>query len=59
MVAKGACDLYVEMGLHAWDMAAGNVIVKEAGGVIVDPAGIFIFGSFKFKNLFVKFVYRL
>ncbi|XP_050531062.1 inositol monophosphatase 1-like [Daktulosphaira vitifoliae] len=39
MVAKGACDLYVEMGLHAWDMAAGNIIVKEAGGVIIDPAG--------------------
>ncbi|XP_050422664.1 inositol monophosphatase 1-like [Adelges cooleyi] len=46
MVAKGACDLYVEMGLHAWDMAAGNIIVREAGGVVIDPAG----GEFQLMN---------
>ncbi|XP_050438764.1 inositol monophosphatase 1-like [Adelges cooleyi] len=39
MVAKGASDLYVEMGIHAWDIAAGDIIVREAGGVVIDPAG--------------------
>jgi len=29
----------VEMGLHAWDMAAGDIIVREAGGTVIDPAG--------------------
>lgn len=38
-VARGAIDLYVEMGLHAWDMAAGDIIVREAGGTVIDPAG--------------------
>lgn len=38
-VARGAIDLYLEMGIHAWDMAAGYIIVKEAGGVVIDPAG--------------------
>lgn len=38
-VARGAIDLYVEMGLHAWDMAAGDIIVREAGGIVIDPAG--------------------
>ncbi|NP_001313593.1 inositol monophosphatase 1-like [Acyrthosiphon pisum] len=38
-VARGAIDLYVEMGFHAWDMAAGDIIVREAGGTVIDPAG--------------------
>jgi myo-inositol-1(or 4)-monophosphatase len=38
-VARGAIDLYMEMGIHAWDMAAGYIIVKEAGGTVIDPAG--------------------
>jgi len=38
-VARGAIDLYVEMGIHAWDMAAGDIIVREAGGTVMDPAG--------------------
>lgn len=38
-VARGAIDVYMEMGIHAWDMAAGEVIVKEAGGYILDPSG--------------------
>jgi len=29
----------MEMGLHAWDMAAGDIIVREAGGTVIDPAG--------------------
>ena len=31
-VAAGRLDAYWEMKLHAWDVAAGNLIVEEAGG---------------------------
>lgn len=40
-VAQGVLDAYVEYGLHAWDVAAAGIIVKEAGGVLQDPTGIF------------------
>lgn len=33
-VAAGRLDAYYERGLHPWDMAAGCVIVSEAGGVV-------------------------
>ena len=26
-------------GIHCWDMAAGALIVSEAGGVVMDPSG--------------------
>ncbi|CAB3407036.1 unnamed protein product [Caenorhabditis bovis] len=39
MVAQGSCDGYVEYGIHAWDVAAPGVIVKEAGGALIDPTG--------------------
>jgi fructose-1,6-bisphosphatase/inositol monophosphatase family enzyme len=39
MVAMGASDAYIEFGIHAWDIAAGDLIVREAGGVVIDPAG--------------------
>ena len=32
-VAAGRCDAYVEPKLQAWDIAAGQLIVSEAGGV--------------------------
>lgn len=35
-VASGSIDLYWEGGCWAWDVCAGWVILKEAGGVIVD-----------------------
>lgn len=38
-VAMGCADANYEMGLHAWDMAAGDLIVREAGGVVIDPSG--------------------
>ncbi|KAH7728652.1 Inositol-1 [Aphelenchoides avenae] len=38
-VAQGSIDAYVEYGLHSWDIAAAAVIVKEAGGVLMDPTG--------------------
>lgn len=31
-VAAGRLDAYYERGLHPWDMAAGSLIVAEAGG---------------------------
>ena len=30
-VARGACDLYFEYGLHIWDIAAASLIAREAG----------------------------
>ncbi len=33
-VAEGSCDAYAESGIHAWDLAAGWIIVEEAGGVV-------------------------
>ena len=33
-VGGGSADAYFHSGFHCWDMAAGIVIVKEAGGVV-------------------------
>lgn len=38
-VAAGRVDGFWEFGLHAWDMAAGAVLVREAGGVVTDFGG--------------------
>jgi myo-inositol-1(or 4)-monophosphatase len=38
-VAAGRYDGYWEKGLKAWDMAAGELLVKEAGGLVTDYAG--------------------
>lgn len=38
-VAAGRFDAFWENGLSPWDVAAGSLIVKEAGGVIVSLAG--------------------
>jgi myo-inositol-1(or 4)-monophosphatase len=38
-VACGRFDAYWEQSLNAWDMAAGVVIVEEAGGVVTDTLG--------------------
>jgi myo-inositol-1(or 4)-monophosphatase len=39
MVARGWFDGYWERGLQAWDLAAGAVIVAEAGGRVTDTRG--------------------
>lgn len=39
MVALGGSDCNYEFGIHVWDIAAGDLIVREAGGVTMDPAG--------------------
>jgi myo-inositol-1(or 4)-monophosphatase len=33
-VAAGRCDGYFEKGLKAWDIAAGSLLVTEAGGIV-------------------------
>lgn len=37
--ASGQIDAYWEFGLKPWDVAAGSLIVKEAGGIVTDPKG--------------------
>lgn len=37
LVAQGYADAYCEFGCHAWEIAAAIPIVKEAGGVVIDP----------------------
>jgi myo-inositol-1(or 4)-monophosphatase len=37
--AAGRFDAYWERNIQAWDMAAGIVIVREAGGICTDLAG--------------------
>lgn len=33
-VAAGRLDGFWEMGLHTWDMAAGGLLIREAGGLV-------------------------
>lgn len=37
-VAAGRLDGFWEFGLKPWDMAAGTLLVREAGGIVGDPA---------------------
>jgi myo-inositol-1(or 4)-monophosphatase len=38
-VADGTFDGFFELSLGAWDVAAGAVVIQEAGGVVTDWAG--------------------
>ena len=38
-VATGRLDAYWEFRIEAWDMAAGVVLVREAGGIVTDVRG--------------------
>ena len=38
-VAAGRCDAMWDIGLQAWDIAAGALLVQEAGGLLSDPQG--------------------
>ena len=38
-VAAGRLDGYWEQGLNAWDLAAGALLVQEAGGLVGDLSG--------------------
>ncbi len=37
--AAGRCEGFFELGLGAWDVAAGSLIVREAGGIVTDFNG--------------------
>ena len=38
-VAAGRLDGFWELGLSAWDTAAGSLLIKEAGGIVTDITG--------------------
>ncbi len=38
-VAAGRLDGFWEFGLHTWDIAAGCLLIQEAGGLVGDPQG--------------------
>jgi myo-inositol-1(or 4)-monophosphatase len=38
-LAAGRCEGFFEIGLSPWDIAAGSLIIEEAGGVITDFGG--------------------
>lgn len=37
MIANGEADVYAQVGIRCWDIVAGGLIVKEAGGCLLDP----------------------
>jgi histidinol-phosphatase len=39
LVAEGKAEIYLEMGLKPWDLAACKVVVEEAGGRFTDFEG--------------------
>lgn len=38
-LASGAIDIYHIEDLKPWDMAAGAIIIREAGGIVLNPKG--------------------
>ena len=38
-VAAGRLDGFWEFGLQPWDIAAGALLVQEAGGIVTEPNG--------------------
>jgi myo-inositol-1(or 4)-monophosphatase len=46
-VAAGRFDAFWEENLHAWDVAAGALIIREAGGKVTDYSGgkDYVFGK--------------
>lgn len=46
-VAAGRIDGFYEFGLQAWDVAAGALLIKEAGGHVTDTKGTdnYVFGK--------------
>ena len=39
LVAEGAAEAMIEIGVNTWDLAAPEVVVEEAGGLLTDLAG--------------------
>lgn len=40
MVSAGMVDALYVFGMHVWNIAAGIILVMEAGGSVIDPAGV-------------------
>lgn len=38
-LAAGRCEGFFELGLSTWDVAAGGLMIEEAGGIITDFSG--------------------
>jgi myo-inositol-1(or 4)-monophosphatase len=38
-LAAGRCDGFFEIGLSPWDIAAGSLLIHEAGGIVTDFGG--------------------
>ncbi|UCD35020.1 MAG: inositol monophosphatase [Nitrospiraceae bacterium] len=38
-LASGRCDCFFEIGLSPWDIAAGAILIREAGGIVTDFGG--------------------
>ncbi len=63
-VACGRFEGFYEYGLHSWDVAAGTIIVKQAGGIVSDFSGKgdYIFGKEIIatgNNIHGEFLYEL
>lgn len=41
-VAMGAIEAYHIEDISSWDVAAGQLIIEEAGGVVLDTSGKFM-----------------
>lgn len=51
-VANGRYDFFVSSGdIHLWDIAAGVIIVKEAGGITTDRNNQFINHNLRFNEI--------
>ena len=46
VLASGGCEIVYATSVHPWDVAAGLVLVAEAGGLVTDIAG----GDYKFDQ---------
>jgi histidinol-phosphatase len=40
LVAEGAAEAMIEIGVNPWDLAAPEVVVEEAGGLLTDLDGV-------------------
>lgn len=38
-LACGRCEGFFEIGLSTWDVAAGHILIREAGGIVTDFGG--------------------
>lgn len=61
-VACGRFDMFIEFGLNIWDISAGKIILKEAGGSLISDKingiEIFIGTNMKLKEWMEKWKNR-